>query len=523
MTDGRTGAGAGAGDDGAGRVDAGGDDRPDGPPDVDPEESRTASLSIGREAFVALFAKFVLAVLGFVGIVYFYDQLGPAVIGVYYTVLAGGKIASQVPGGVANAVQKRVSEVTTDSGEYLGLGLVVVGALSGLAAVGAVVARPWLAGYVDSPAHLVGGVAIFASLSLFALTNRFYSGIGHPGASFWTDAVRSAVTLAAQVALVIAGFRELGLMWGFTIATALTGAGVLVLAGVRPRVPSERVVDRTAAFAKWSVPNAFTSNLYQRVDVLILAALVGSTAVGVYEPALRLTVPALFVAGGVGDSLTVKASGLTSLDRDVLHDMKNAVSYTGLLAIPIFFGALAMPTALMRTVYGPTAAAGALALVGLAAFQVFNAYRIPFDKVVNGIDRPELQLLVGGFTLLVNVPLAVALAGPYGLEGVVLATVVAEAVRFAVYQVVALRVFGTVVFTRPIVEQFAAGVVMFGAVELVTARVGITSWLVLVGVVAAGAAVYFGTLVLVSPHFRLTVGNVAADLPVVGAAIGRSS
>jgi O-antigen/teichoic acid export membrane protein len=484
-------------------------------------ESRTASLSLGREASVALFAKFALAVLGFVGIVYFYRELGPAVIGVYYTVLAGAKVASQVPGGVSSAIQKRVSEVETDSGEYLGLGLAVVGVASALATLAAFALRPWLVAYVPSTVHVLGGVAILASLSLFAMSNRFYSGIGYPGASFWTDAVRSALTLAAQVAFLALGFRELGLVWGFVLATAVTGVGVVVLARVPPRVPSRQVFDRTVAFAKWSVPNAFTSNLYQRVDVLILAALVGSAAVGVYEPALRLTVPALFVASGLGDSLTVKASGLSSLGRDVLADMKNAVSYTGLLAIPIFFGALAIPEALMRTVYGPTAVEGALALVGLAAFQVFNAFRIPFDRVVNGIDRPELQFVVGGFTLLVNVPLAVVLAGPYGLEGVVLATLIAEAVRFVVYQAVAVRVFGGVVFTRPIVEQVVAGVVMFLAVELLVTRVAIASWFHLLAVVGVGGAVYFLALTLLSPHFRLTVGNVTGDLPVVGPAVAR--
>jgi O-antigen/teichoic acid export membrane protein len=474
----------------------------------------TASLSLGREALIALVAKFALAVLGFAGIVYFYRELGQEIIGVYYTVLAGAKVSSQVPGGVSTAIQKRVSEVTTDDDEYLGLGFAVVGVLSGLAAVGVVVFRPLLAPHVESPAHLVGGVAIFASLSLFSLTNRFYSGIGHPGASFWTDTVRSAVTLAAQVALVLLGWQEFGLIWGFVLATAVTGVGIVFLARIRPRLPSRKVVDRTAAFAKWSVPNAFTANLYQRVDVLILAALVGSAAVGVYEPALRLTIPALFVASSIGDSLTVKASGLTSLDRDVLDDMENSMSYAGLLALPIFFGALAVPEALMRTVYGPTAVEGALALVGLAAFQVFNAYRLPFDKVVNGMDRPRLQFGVGTFTLLVNVPLAVALAGPYGLEGVVAATLIAEVVRFLVYQAVSWRwIWGETVFTRPMLEQVVSGAVMFGVVEFVTAGpVRITSWFWLLVVVGVGGASYFATLLAISPHFKLTVRNVLADV-----------
>jgi len=473
----------------------------------------TASISLGRETAIAFSGKVVLAALGFAGVVYFYRELGPATIGIYYTVLAGGKIASQVPGGFANAIHKRVSEVDTPTAEYFSFGLGVYLLAVALGLVVVALSPSVVYELVPTGEHLVGGFLIFASLGLFVLTNRVYAAIGNPGLSFWTDTVRSLLTLLAQLALVVLGYGEFGLIGGFVFATVVTGLGVGLLTRVRPSIPSRQTVARTFEFAKWSVPTSVTQNLYNRVDVLVIAFLVGSEAVGLYEPALRLTVPATFIAQSIGESLVVKVSGLHSLGDDIRSDLRNAVSYTSLFSIPIFFGALAIGRELMRTVYGPSAVAGTTALVGLALFQLLNTYTIPFDKVVNGVDRPQLQLYAGLLTLAIHLPLAFYLGAPsrLGLEGVVAATVVAEFARLVAYQLMARNLFGGWIVTRPVGEQLLSGLVMFGAVSLAVDAVAVRSWVTLVVHLGFGGVVYFGALVVVSRHFRGTVRNVAED------------
>jgi O-antigen/teichoic acid export membrane protein len=471
----------------------------------------TASLSLGREALIGFVAKILLAGMGFAGIVVYYRFLGPETLGIYYTVLAAANVVAQFVGGFASALQKRVSERQTDLAEYIGVGVVVYVTIVGAGGVLAYALEPTISSVFLSSRHLWGGVGIFASLSLFTVTNRIYSGIGKPGLAVWTDAARSVLTLALQLGLLFVGLREFGLIYGYVAATLVSALGVLALIGVRPVLPSRRALARTWEFAKWSVPSGFANNLYGRIDVLILAVLVSSTAVGLYEPAHRLTVPATFVAASVGASLTVKASGLSSIGESVEHDLRNAVSYTLLLAAPLFFGALAMPEALMRTIYGPSATAGAMALVGLALFQVFNSFQLPFDNLVSGIDRPEINLGVSVVTISIDVVLAVVLARAYGLEGVVAATVLSEVVRVVIFQGILYRMFGSFVLTRPVIEQLASAVVMFLAVEGVLLAFSIRSVLDLLLVVSLGGAVYFGCLLVVSPHFRLTLDNVLGD------------
>lgn len=474
----------------------------------------TSELSLGRETAVAVIAKFALAATGFVGIVIFARVLGTEGVGKYYFLLALAKLGTQVTGGVNNAIKKRVSEVGSEPGEFFGLGIAVNAAFTGIVLVLAVVSYPILRSQVGPFTFALGVVAIIAALGLFSLVNRLYAGVGHPGASFWTDTIRSLLTLVAQIALLVAGWHVLGLMAGLIIATLVTTVGVVLLAKIQPRVPTRETAERVSTFARWSVPNALFQNLYMRLDVLILGFIVGNSAVGLYEPAMRLTIPAAFIATGIGDSLTVKASGLSSLGRNVADDLQNALSYTCLFAIPIFFGALAIPESLMTVIYGAEYRAGWVALVGLAVFQLFNTYRLPFDNVVSGMDRPELRFRVSAFTLAINAPLAVLWGFEYGLVGVVAATIVAEMIRVTTYLFIAHRIFGQLMVPRPVIEQFGAGAVMFGVVFVVSKTVVITGAISLAAVIGVGAVAYFAVLLAVSSHFRLTLQNVLSDLGV---------
>jgi O-antigen/teichoic acid export membrane protein len=475
-------------------------------------EKDTTSLSLGRETAFAMGAKFLLALVGFAGVVVFARVLGVDGVGKYYFLLAMAKLTVQVPGGFSNAIKKRVSEVDVDPGEYFGFGVVTVVVYTVVLLGAAVVGHPFLRDQVGPFAFALGAVGIVGSLGLFSLSNRLYAGIGNPGASFWADSVRSVFTLAFQVAFLLMGMRVLGLMYGLVLATLVTTAGVVVAANVRPRFPTRDTAASVWEFARWSVPNSLTQNLYMRLDVLILGVVVGNSAVGLYEPALRLTVPAGFIAISISDSLTVKASGLTSIDEGVGDDLMNSLSYTALFAIPIVFGALAMPEALMGIVFGPDYAAGATALVLLAVFQLFNTYRMPFDNVVDGMDRPDIRFRVSLFTLAINAPLAIFLGLEYGLLGVVVATIVAEAARTVTYLVVAYRLFDRVMLPRTLLEQFVSGLLMFGVVYAVNDAIAIDGPFVLAAVVGVGGVVYFAALVALSSHFRLTVRSVLRDL-----------
>lgn len=479
----------------------------------DSTDTTTADLSMGREAFVALLAKIVLMVTGFLGFVYFGRVLGPTGVGLYYFVLATAKFTVQGLGGVSNAIKKRVSEVDTETDRYLGLGLILLVGFTALLYLIVFALEDFISVQFGPVRYAYGGVAIVGSLGLFALTNRVYAGVGKPGASFWVDTLRSILTLGGQVALLSLGYGAMGLLAGLVGATFLTGVLGFFLVGVRPRLPTRETVRRTVSFARWSVPNAVIDNLYGRVDVVLLGVIVGSTAVGYYEAAIRVTMPATLVAISIGDTLVVKASGLSSLDEDVEFDLRNAMSYVGLLAAPLFAGALALPPEsllvyLLREDFGPAWSA----VIGLALFQVFNAYRMPFEAVLDGINRPDLRFRVSLATVVLHLPLVFVLGVTYGLLGVVVATVIAEAVRFVAYQFVARSVFGHPILTRPMAEQWVSAALMFVIVSTAGDAIApMGGWVDVGALLVLGGVTYFGALFTISSHFRTTTRSVFED------------
>jgi len=476
----------------------------------------TTSLSVGREALYSLASKLAMALVGFGGTVVFARLLGPSGLGVYRTALAVAFVATQVSGGVGTAVKKRVSEVDTDPREFFGAGLVIHAGISVVALVGLVLLVDPAVEYFGSVEVTLGAVAVVATLGLFNVVNRMYAGIGYPARSSWMDTVRSVVTLGFQLLFLWAGMEAFGLLVGLAVGTLAATVLSAVAAGVRPTTPGRETFDRVYSFARQSVPNGLLTNLYSSADVMIITAVVGSAATGLYTTALQLVMPAAMLAGSIGGALGVRTSGRSSAGEAVDQDLLNAMSYTGLFAVPMFFGALAMPRAIPRTLFGPEFAAAGAALIGMALFQIGNVYAKPFESTFQGIDQPGVVLRVNLLVLVFHLPLAYILGTEYGLIGVVGATVTAEVMRIAVYQVLAYREFERIAVARPMAEQVASAGVMYLALEAALTTVGVRNWVVLVTLVGAGATVYFGTLFAISSHFRVTLGHaLPVDLAVL--------
>jgi len=488
----------------------------------------TAELSLGKTSLIGFGGKLALAVLGFVGLVFFYRSLGPTRFGIYYTVLSAGKVVTQFQGGITAAIKKRVSEVGADQAEYLGLGLVTLAVLTvgGVAVAGAVsIAGPSLVQIAETvgagtvaerlvgrPVYLFAALSIAVSLAAFGLSNQFYAGIGNPGKAIWADALRSVLTVTGQAVLILVGFGEFGLVWGFVFGTLVTAVVLTAPLGIRPRLPSRHTVRRTGSYAKWSLPLGLLNNLYSRIDIFLLTTVVGASASGIYAPALRLTVPASFVASSIASSLTIKSSGMSSRDESVSEPLRDALSYAGLIALPIFFGAVAIPEAMMGVIFGPSARQGAGALVGLAGYQLVRSYTRPFWSVITGVDRPDLKVKITVVTIVLNVPIAVPLVLSFGLIGVVVATVVADASRFLMAYGAVNRLESSPGVPREVLEQLFAAIMMFLTVEGVTRVLLAPAGPVTLGLVlGVGGVTYFGVLSVVSRRFRRTLWRVVGE------------
>jgi O-antigen/teichoic acid export membrane protein len=478
-----------------------------------PRDAR--DIDVGREALISLGAKLVGAGFGFAGSVVFARALGPDEYGIYAAAMAGAYLVVQVSGGIGGAVRKRVSEVDVEPGRYLGTGIAAHGGLTVAVLVTAIVFRGSLSQFLGSRTVLWGAVLVVGALGLFQVVNRAYAGLGYPGRSTGVDTLRTVGTVGVQALLVFwVGWEAEGLLLGLAAATGLLALGSLHATGVRPSLPDREAFRRLYTFARYQVPASVLTNAYSEADKLVLKAVAASTVVGHYTVASQLVMPASMLAGSIGDALGVKVSGISSAGENFRDELANATAYAGLFAVPMLFGALALQKRLVVTIYGPAYSEAWPAVVGLAAFQVFNSYGRPFEATFSGSDRPRIVFWINAVVLVVHLPLAIWLGITEGLLGVVAATVVAEGVRLLVYQVLVARQTGAFVLPRPVIAQVGAGIVTLVSVLGVRHFVTITGWPRLLAAISLGAGAYFGALWLFSPHFRATaVGTIGPYVP----------
>lgn len=473
--------------------------------------------SLGGETAKGTIAKVAMAAVGFAGTVVLARLFDPAVFGGFYLLLSLVKLGDRPVRGLGTATKKRFSEVDTQGSEVLGVQFAATALWVAFAGAGAFLFGDWLQSYTGMADAPLLFVVLLAALGLYVSFERIVESKGLIGVSFTADALRSYLTLPLQIAFIFLGFGAAGMVWGLAAATFLTIPILLRYADTSPAVPSRQTVTSLWSYARYSIPGVVIGKAYDRFDVLLLGFLVGQSAAGEYEVAAKLTVPALIVAEVSGSGLMARVSNLDSKDRSVGLDVTNTLSFASLLAVPIFFGALALARPLVVTIYGPEYAGAAALLVAIALYRLVRTQNEPLLQALDGLDKPDVTMRLSVVALVINIVVGVALTLAIGAVGVALSTVLAELVRYAwAARVVRGETSGVELMTRPFLEQVATGFVMFLAVAGVNRVVPIRSWLHLGVPVGVGALIYAAVLLAVSGQLRYTVGSVLRGSRVEG-------
>lgn len=469
-------------------------------------------MKLGWEVVKGFSGKLIQAVVGFAGSLIFARVLGPTAFGGFYVLQSLVFLADRPMRGFANALRKRYSEMNAPKRELFGTVLLFNIVLWAVVAVVLWSFRDLLTAETNVPnAALVFFLLLF-SFSLFFPIQQILAGEGWISKQTWNDTLRSIITLPLQIGFVLLGFGAAGMGYGLATATLLVVPVGLYLTRLTPKLPSWTTLRSMWEYARYSIPSGLIGTTYNRLDLLLLGGLVTTGAAGDYQVAFQLTVPASFLYGVVSSGFMPKISNLHSRGESLGEDITNTVSFVSVLSIPIFFGALALPEALVTTLYGGEYASAEIFLIGLALYQVSRSQAIIQRNVINSIDRPDIGLRIDAAALGLNVLLGVWLVLTQGPIGVVIATIVAEAARYAASAYYVSRTIDDIRFLpRTLFEQVAAGAAMFVIVEAAAAWVGITSWIWLSVIVGGGAVVYGVTLAIISPQSRQTARSIYKD------------
>lgn len=474
-------------------------------------------MSIGDTDFgvqvgVGFLGRVATALVALVGSVFLARVLGPAGYGGFYLSMAVVQFLDNPVTGWSNACRKRLTETDFPSDEALGsLALaVVVGSVTvtGIAFAG----RGQLASLIGIENSWILVSGLFFAVVAYGTSLEMVKATANFGIATWTIALRDVVRVAVQAALVVAGLGIAGMVGGMVAANLLLMPVLWYLIGRKPSLPDSETLASIWTFARSSIPNGVVSTAQDRMDVLLLGVLATQSVVGNYEVALRLTTPAIFISGVSGSGLLGRISNRRSRDESVRDDVRNNLSYASLIAVPVFFGALVIGEPLVVTVYSSQYTQAGTLITGLALYHLFVSQKDIHVAVLDGFNRPELNLRVSIAVFLLNVVLGVGAFILFGAAGVVAATVVSAGVGYFVRAHFVRRLLPELsVLPRPLLEQVASGAVMAGTVLLVREALTFGRWESVALTVGIGIAVYWTVLLAVSEPLRETALAVARD------------
>jgi O-antigen/teichoic acid export membrane protein len=453
------------------------------------EELAPDAGTMARGAAVNVVGALATTALSFALTLLITHQIRAGEFGLYSIALATVLLA-QVPAtlgldvGAVRFVALRAAE-GDETGAAADLHAALAVAVAASAAI-TLVLFVWAPSLADSFFHkphaspLIRIVAL--SLPALALTRVVVGaiqGLGLMRYSAFVNPVRVVAQLVVAAPVLLLGYGAHGLAVAFVVTAWVTLAvGVGMLANALPAAAARtRRRWRLGVLLRFSLPQTFTTlllNVILWTDTLLLGRLRTAAEVGVYTVVQRLLSPAQTVSTATGQMFAPRiATHDARGDRTTLALMLKRVTYWNVsLAVPAFALLILLSDPLLR-LFGSKYAAGATALVILAAAQLLNAATGPLGQVINMSGRPNITLANNAAVAIVNIVGCVILIPRYGITGAACSTAVALTLVNVIKLVEVYVIFGIDPFLAKTARALAAGAI---AAALAAPAVVLVDW-----------------------------------------------
>ncbi|MSQ28535.1 MAG: hypothetical protein EXR51_10445 [Dehalococcoidia bacterium] len=257
--------------------------------------------------------------------------------------------------------------------------------------------------------------------------------------------------------------------------------------GISLDVTAGRQLLRTSAPLMF---NSFLNTIFFRIDILLLQAMRGAEAVGLYSTAYKFIDGLLLVPTFVTLALFPLLSRFANESPERLgRTYRQAVKALVLVAVPIAVGFTFLAEDVLRFFFGETYAPAAPALRLLAWFLPLSYLNGVTQYLLIAVNRQRLITLAFGLGAGFNIVANIAVIPRFGMEGSAAVTVLSEVVLLAPFMAGVRASLGSLPFTFGLARGVAASVVMAAALWATRGAPGPVAVLAGVGVYAAALAV----------------------------------
>ncbi|MFC5970983.1 polysaccharide biosynthesis C-terminal domain-containing protein [Halomarina salina] len=470
-------------------------------------------MSVSRSSLKLFAGSVGTTLMTFLALAYFARELGSAQLGVFFLFQAA--LSMLVMGadlGIGTAVEKRIS-----AGEGMSVfwsGAALVAGLAGTLALGVVLLRGVVSGYLGADLALLLAVAL-TLMAARRLLDAALRGSLRAGELAGLSVLRLGVQYGLAAALVWNGMDVYALVFG--LLAGLAAANSWAVVKLRPAFarPTRSDARSLLGYAKYNAIPSVGLEVHNWMDVLIIGVFLTQSDVGAYEIAWRVAGVTTLLAGSIGVAIMPQASAWDAEgSTDRVGELVSAAFTPALVfVLPAVAGVAVLGEDILGLLFGPEFTSASLVLVVLVAGKTPEAVQMVVGRTLLGLDRPDLVARATVVSLVCNLLLNVTLVLWLGLVGAALATTLS----FTVGTALRVHYLGTFVpLSIPLDELVWCGVaaaVMGGVLAVLHGFVVVQSLTVLVGFVVLGAVIY-GLLVLAHGSLRGTLfGYVRSFLP----------
>lgn len=465
-------------------------------------------MNIAKSALKLSTVRFLKAVLSFLGIVFFAQELGATNLGSFFlfqALLIFGSIPADF--GLRGSLEKRISEGQNQE-SFLSSAIVLKIPPIVLIALAILLLENTVNGYIG---------ADLALYLVIAIVLREYSLLAKSALRGELRVEETAILTLTQTVVWI-GLGSILISFGYgvyaLVYSLIMGLTVTLIWGwyrcsTSVGKPTISHIRSLADYGQYNFISSIGGYAYNWIDVAIIGVFLTQAHVSAYEIAWRITSIVMVFSSAIATTIFPQVSQWDAAGaREKIESLiPKAVTPPLMLVIPAFCGTVVFSREILGLMFGSEYMTAWFVLIILMGEKILQSVHIILGRALQGINRPDLAAKAGVIAMVINIVLNVVLVVQYGIIGAATATALSFGVNSLLH---AYYLSKFMIINIPYSRIASAIVASFGmSIILVVVRsaLPIDTLLKLSAIISLGVILYIGFVLLIPYSREIIIEN----------------
>jgi O-antigen/teichoic acid export membrane protein len=380
---------------------------------------------VQRQSLITVIWQITFTAIGFLSTMYFAHAVGASIMGAYFLFVAyNGVFGTVADGGFGNAAVKRISE-GEEPNEYFSAYSVIRLLFTAIVLLFLIMFKPYFVD-LNNSGMFTWLLIVFAVSLIVGIISSGTAGTGKMGVRTSCAGVGNISKLVVQVIAIYLGYEAAGLAAGAVVGLIIAALIEIRFLDLHFKRFTIEHIKKLSTFSFWIFLTSGGMLVFTQADTILIGYFMSNSDVGIYRIVFQFTSIATLTTYALRNTLWPRISRWGKLENTCLIEasLSRAISYSLVLAIPVFTGGILLGDKLLFFFYGEEFIAGYAALVVLLAVQIVNVFQYFFTMYLDALDRPKQSFKVTVVGVIANIILNILLIPLIGIFGAAVATLV---------------------------------------------------------------------------------------------------